>query len=668
LLFSLSLFKGVDMKRTQRVPAGLVILAAIFFAACPLPTEDENNSNNDQTVDILDLTGKVTAPVKNIAPDTREIATDQYTGSVAWTVEGTAFSGSTFEADTEYQALVTLTPKTGFTFTGLEEDSFEYRTVTGTTITNAANSGVVTIAFPATMAEGAPDVVFLRDLTNLVTAPVTGEAPATTGIDTDQYTVSVAWETGGSAFNGPVFVGGTVYQAVVTLTAEPGFIFTGVGENSFSYTGATVTNAADSGTVTITFNETVSIEGTWNNISGTGSNGWYHTYTFTGNSFTYTNYLNRTNDMGGTFTVNETQISFTPTEGTAWTQGYTITNGTVIGLAQGTGHTYGNFTKQTGPDKVKMLKITGLTGTKITRIGVFPSGTSLANAQAGTGIIAASSDINISNPVYILFWNQADTTQRWSAETGLYDVFLQYDNIYAKASITFSDAVTEAAFYTVTFDADYGTVPSTSVQVISGNAVGTLPTPTRPGYAFEGWYTAEDGGGTEFMGVSIVSDITVYAKWTFNGTVEEKYRRTYMFFDMDEEGGPTDDTYILGENTINGTVFDVPISNVRTDGGGIATRGEIDEGNDTLSEGTWAYLYEGDTKIGIVTCIIRATEDDYGAKMILLGQSTFATYWLSTFETIHGGMSLAIVSGGTVDWSDMGDIYQGFGIQDDNVE
>jgi hypothetical protein len=45
-----------------------------------------------------------------------------------------------------------------------------------------------------------------------------------------------------------------VYKAVVTLTAKAGWTFDGVGANSFIYTGAVeISNAANSGTVTITF-------------------------------------------------------------------------------------------------------------------------------------------------------------------------------------------------------------------------------------------------------------------------------------------------------------------------------------------------------------------------------------------------------------------------------
>jgi hypothetical protein len=74
-------------------------------------------------------------------------------------------------------------------------------------------------------------------------------------IDEDQYTGDIAWETSGGAHgNSTPFAGGTVYQAVVTLSAKTGYTFTGVAADSFTYTGATaVTNSANSGTVTITF-------------------------------------------------------------------------------------------------------------------------------------------------------------------------------------------------------------------------------------------------------------------------------------------------------------------------------------------------------------------------------------------------------------------------------
>ena len=68
----------------------------------------------------------------------------------------------------------------------------------------------------------------------------------------------------------------------------------------------------------------------------------------------------------------------------------------------------------------------------------------------------------------------------------------------------------------VTLDACGGVLADDSVTVVFGNTYGELPEPTREGYTFDGWYTAEIGGelvtsGTE---VSDKDDHTLYAHWT----------------------------------------------------------------------------------------------------------------------------------------------------------
>ena len=67
---------------------------------------------------------------------------------------------------------------------------------------------------------------------------------------------------------------------------------------------------------------------------------------------------------------------------------------------------------------------------------------------------------------------------------------------------------------TVTFNANGGTVSPTK-KVYSTNATyGSLPTPTRSGYTFNGWYTAASGG-TKITASSTVSTsiTTLYAQW-----------------------------------------------------------------------------------------------------------------------------------------------------------
>ena len=49
-------------------------------------------------------------------------------------------------------------------------------------------------------------------------------------------------------------------------------------------------------------------------------------------------------------------------------------------------------------------------------------------------------------------------------------------------------AVWQANAYTVALDPAGGTVNPTSIKVTYDKAYGTLPTPTRSGYTFNGWF------------------------------------------------------------------------------------------------------------------------------------------------------------------------------------
>jgi len=74
----------------------------------------------------------------------------------------------------------------------------------------------------------------------------------------------------------------------------------------------------------------------------------------------------------------------------------------------------------------------------------------------------------------------------------------------------------KAEGYTVTFNANKGSVSTASKSVSYGSAYGTLPAPTRAGYSFDGWYTAVSGGTkvTENTTYTVTSNQTLYAHWT----------------------------------------------------------------------------------------------------------------------------------------------------------
>ena len=72
--------------------------------------------------------------------------------------------------------------------------------------------------------------------------------------------------------------------------------------------------------------------------------------------------------------------------------------------------------------------------------------------------------------------------------------------------------------YTVTLDGNGGSVTPTSIEVTYNYIYSGLPTPTRTGYTFAGWYTEREGGSivNTTDTVSILSNITLYAHWTAN--------------------------------------------------------------------------------------------------------------------------------------------------------
>lgn len=179
----------------------------------------------------------ISAPTAGEKP-VYNIKGEQFTGTITWTPD---LIDSKFGPQTVYTATITLTPKVGYKLDGVAANFF---TVEGaTSVTNAANSGVVTAEFPQT----GTAVVWESDLWR-VTTPETGKSPVLT-FEEPNYTGNVVWEPSASTF-----AASTVYTATVTLTPKEGFTFDGIPENFFERYGATsVTNAANSGVVTIVF-------------------------------------------------------------------------------------------------------------------------------------------------------------------------------------------------------------------------------------------------------------------------------------------------------------------------------------------------------------------------------------------------------------------------------
>lgn len=89
--------------------------------------------------------GGVTAPVAGEYPVTTITEGKQFIGTITWSP---GLIDSKYGPQTVYTATITLTPKVGYKLDGVAANFF---TIAGaTSVTNAVNSGVVTIVFPAT--------------------------------------------------------------------------------------------------------------------------------------------------------------------------------------------------------------------------------------------------------------------------------------------------------------------------------------------------------------------------------------------------------------------------------------------------------------------------------------------------------------------------------------
>lgn len=68
----------------------------------------------------------------------------------------------------------------------------------------------------------------------------------------------------------------------------------------------------------------------------------------------------------------------------------------------------------------------------------------------------------------------------------------------------------------VEFNANGGSVSASTRWLVDGDAVGSLPTPTRTQATFKGWYTAKSGGTKISASTTVSANTTFYAQWTVN--------------------------------------------------------------------------------------------------------------------------------------------------------
>lgn len=70
--------------------------------------------------------------------------------------------------------------------------------------------------------------------------------------------------------------------------------------------------------------------------------------------------------------------------------------------------------------------------------------------------------------------------------------------------------------YKVKFNANGGKCSRSQRSVDYGSSIGTLPTATRSGYSFQGWYTKKSGGTKISSSYKVKKAVTLYAHWKKN--------------------------------------------------------------------------------------------------------------------------------------------------------
>ena len=100
-------------------------------------------------------------------------------------------------------------------------------------------------------------------------------------------------------------------------------------------------------------------------------------------------------------------------------------------------------------------------------------------------------------------------------------------------TITEVNATTGKTKYTVTLDYADGETANSLYTVTEGTEL-TLPTPSRSGYTFEGWY---DGSSRVSSPYKVMKDVTLTAEWDYNGSSSSSGSTRYTVSVEDTDNG-----------------------------------------------------------------------------------------------------------------------------------
>ncbi|WP_018234356.1 InlB B-repeat-containing protein [Thioalkalivibrio thiocyanodenitrificans] len=225
--------------------------------------------------------------------------------------------------------------------------------------------------------------------------------------------------------------------------------------------------------------------------------------------------------VSASFDANTYMLSFDPQGGSVSPTSKAVVFDEAIGtLPTPTrdGHSFGEWNTQAGGDGVTWASATVYTQpSNATLYAQWDIEAYTVSASAGTGgSISPASQL-------VEYGDTADFTVSINAGYSLDAVTGCAGSLdgstYTTGAIS-EDCSVSASFdaneYTLSFDAQGGTVQPSWKTVTFDSQVGTLPTPTRDGHSFAGWNTQAGGGGATWSDTTVyavANDATLYAQW-----------------------------------------------------------------------------------------------------------------------------------------------------------
>lgn len=187
---------------------------------------------------------------------------------------------------------------------------------------------------------------------------------------------------------------------------------------------------------------------------------------------------------------------------TAATGGTKVTASTVVN--QGDHTLFAHWTKSGSTTETYVVVFLDTTGTNPETRRSFEVGATVTLPKIGAG----------------LGWTippecEVDQAAMWIDQTGkVYANMASVQDLAPSGEEFLLNAAWVTRSYTITFNPNDGTVGETSRSRQYGQQLGTLPTPTRDGYNFDGWFTAATGGTKIGATTTVSANATYYAHWS----------------------------------------------------------------------------------------------------------------------------------------------------------